>query len=234
VNADAWLNTIFTPCLDRDSLAYTNDADLLRGQLRALRDCDVLSDQAYTDAEARLDAAVEAARERDRFVVHPAGTTQPPPQPTAVLHRVLAVGQPLAEVDGMPFILTSVELWSDRTHLTLAALPTPEADQRVTRDHAKINTWSQHHRAGRSGEGALGSPGLRGNRLHVLNIRLRDDMGNTYQPKGGSAGGDGTEWRLHAYCQPGIPQTATRLTVAVIDAQGQAITSLDVTLIDHP
>src|SRR5947199_6397540 len=115
MDGDQWLSTVFTPCLRRESLAFGSDADLLRGQLRALRECEVLGEAEFAAAEHRLDAAVEAARERAGFRIRPPNSTRPAPRLTAVLHRVLAVGRPVVEIDGMPLALTSAEQWSDRS-----------------------------------------------------------------------------------------------------------------------
>jgi hypothetical protein len=196
MDAQQWLDTVFTPALNREALAYTNDADLLRGQLAALHECDVLDDQTHADALWRLDRAVEAARHRASFDVRPAGTTEPAPVPVAALRRVLAVAQPLCDVDGMSFMLISVELWTDHVNLLLAGLPTADTQERIRQNEAELNKWGRKHREGRS-EGVLSPPLPRGNRLLELDIRLRDDLDTSYLTRGGSAGGSNTEWRLH-------------------------------------
>ena len=177
MEGDQWLRSVFTPCLRRESLAYGSDADLLRAQLRALHDCAVLDDAEFTAAERRLDAAVEAARERAGFRVRPAGSTRPARRLTAVLRRVLAVGRPVAEVDGMPLALTSVELWSDRSYIFLAGLPTPEADEHVREVEAHLEEWGRRHLERRGGDAALSPPSFRGGRLlDALQIVLRDEL----------------------------------------------------------
>ncbi len=216
MTGDQWLTTVFTPCLRRESLAYGSDAELLRGQLRALRDCGVLDEAEFAAAERRLDAAVEAARERAGFRIRPPGSTQPPPRLTAVLHRVLAVGRPVAEVDGMPLALTSVELWSDRSFVHLAGLPTGDADEHVRQVEAHMTEWGRRHQERRSGDGSLSPPELRGGRLlSALQVVLRDDVGTTYRWTGGQAGGSQTEWRMQAHYAPGVSHEATRLVVEV-------------------
>jgi hypothetical protein len=82
MDAQHWLATVFGPTLHRESLAYTNDADLLRGQLAALHDCGVLDDEAYRDALRRLDAPIEAAHQQAHFDVRPVGTAEPALAPT--------------------------------------------------------------------------------------------------------------------------------------------------------
>jgi hypothetical protein len=230
MNADAWLTTVFAPALERESLAYTNDADLLRGQLAALHDCEVLDENAWDDARRRLDAAVEVAHRRARFDVRPPGTTEDASAAIVTLHRVLAVAQPLADVDGMPILVTSVELWSSGVDMFLAGLPTPDAERHVLEHSTDLNDWGRKRREGRSGEGALSPPQLRGNRFFELDVRIRDDVGTGYRIMGGSAGGSQTEWRMNRHYEPGVPEHATQLTVEIADHDGNPIGRLNLAL----
>jgi hypothetical protein len=67
----------------------------LRGQLRALHDCGVVTDEAYDAADEELDAAVKAARQR-RQLGFSVGHDQSRPDPAVSFVRVLAIGKPLA------------------------------------------------------------------------------------------------------------------------------------------
>ncbi len=230
MDAEQWLAAVFTPMLDRESLAYGYDADLLRGQLAALRDCGVLDDEVHADAKRRLDAAVEAAHRRGRFDVRPVGTVRPVPGSNVALRAVLAVAQSLAEVDGMPFVLTSVELWTNRVDLFLAGVPTAEAEQHVREQEAKLNEWARQRSEGRSGEGTLSPPQTRGHRLFDVGIRLRDDLGTGYRMMSGSAGGTGTDWRVHRHYEPGVPANATQLIVEAADGDGHTVGTLEISL----
>ncbi len=229
VDAKQWLAEVFTPALDRESLAYTNDADLLRGQLAALHECGVLDDRVHAEARRRLENAVEAAWQKARFDVRPASSIEPASAPTIVLRRVLAVAQPLADVDRMSLVLTSVELWTNGVDLFLAGVPTAEAEQRVRQHEAELHEWAGKHRDGRS-DGFLSPPQARGNRLYDVDIRLNDDVGTTYRSVGGSAGGSGTEWRLHRHHEPAVPENATGLTVEVTGDDEHVVGSLDLQL----
>jgi hypothetical protein len=211
-----WLAELFEPALERETLAFTHDGKLLRAQLRALHDCGVLTEHQYADAERRLTEAVDAAHERARFDVRPAGAATGEAT-TVEFRKVLAIGEPLATVDGMPFLLTSVEVWSNRIDLMLACIPTAESDRRVREHEAAVNEWLRLERQGRSGLGTLGPPFDRGGRLFDLDVQVRDDAGTTYQSTGGSAGGSSTEWRLHRHYAPGPPAGATELTVELRD-----------------
>jgi hypothetical protein len=224
MDARRWLSTVFQPALERESLAYTNDADLLRGQLAALHDCELLDDTAHSEALRQLETAVETARERARFHIrHPTSVDLTPP-PTATLSRVLAVAQPLAVVDGMPFVLTSAELWSDGVYLFLAGQPTVESEQHIRHHEAELNRWGRERREGGSGEGDLSAPQLRTSRLFDLAIELRDDVGTGYHGMGGGGGGGRrTAWRLHRRYEPGVPDNATRLIVEVPQDDGSPV-----------
>ncbi|GAA0711911.1 hypothetical protein Drose_14130 [Dactylosporangium roseum] len=230
MDAEQWLATVFTPALGRESLAYSNDADQLRGQLAALHDCGVLDDTAHADARQRLEQAVEAARRRAQFDVRPPGRMQLEPLADPALPRVLAVAQPLAQVDGMPFVLTSVELWTNRVDLYVVAMPTAEAEQHRRAQEAKLDEWAAARREGRSGEATLSPPLPRGHRLLDVNIRLRDDLGTGYHMVSGGAGGTGTDWRVHRHYEPNVPANASLLTIEATDSDGHAVGSLEVPL----
>lgn len=240
MNAQQWLATVFTPALDRKSLANSNDADLLRGQLAALYDCGVLDEQAYTDARRRLDVAVEAARQRARLDIRRAGTgaiamaTVPPTaqgrrrhRPAGDLRRVLAVARPLVDIDGTPFVLTSIELWTNRIDLFLASLATVESERHILRQEAEFRDLTRKRNQGLIEEGTLSPFEMRSSQLFEIDIRLRDDLGTTYQSLGGSAGGSHTEWRVHRTYEPGLPGQATQLTVEAADHDGNVVAAIE-------
>jgi hypothetical protein len=202
---------------------------VLRGQLAALHDCGVLDDQAHANAMQRLDAAIEAARQRAPFELRPVGIGEPAAVPVVALRRVLAVAQPLAEVDGMPLVLTSVELWTNRVDVFLAGRPTAEAQQPLRQHDAELNEWARKRREGRS-EGVLSPPQLRGGRLFELDIRVRDNLDTGYRAMAGSAGGSNTEWRVHRYYEPGVSETATLLTVEIVDSATDVVAAVELPL----
>ncbi|MFF5225115.1 hypothetical protein [Dactylosporangium sp. NPDC000521] len=230
MDAAQWLAAVFTPALGRDSLAYSADADLIRGQLAALHACDVLDDAAHADALARLAAAVQAAERRAGFDVQPPRTPRLVPPPAAGLPRVFAVAEPLATADGMPLVLTSVELWPTRIDLFIAGIPTAEAEQHRREQDAKLQEWAAARATGHSGEGVLSPPMPRGHRLFDVDIRVRDDVGTTYRTTGGSSGGSGTDWRVHRHYEPSVPPAATQLAIEAADRHGHVVGSLEVLL----
>jgi hypothetical protein len=43
----------------------------------------------------------------------------------------------------MPFVLTSVELWTTRIDMFFAGLPTAEAERQIRRHEAELNEWAR-------------------------------------------------------------------------------------------
>jgi hypothetical protein len=129
----------------------------------------------------------------------------------------------------MPFVLTSVELWTNRVDLFLAGLPTAQAQEQIRQRQAELNEWARKRREGR-GDGVLSPPQARGNRLFELDIRLRDDLDTRYHTIGGSAGGSNTEWRLHRHYEPGVPENATMLTVEIADTAARVVGAVELPL----
>ena len=224
MDGDHWLATVFTPLLERPSLAHGNDATILRGQLCALHDCEVLDDQVFADALERLDRAVDAARGSTSYSMATSDDARPVPdvvmpEPVAVLRRVIAVGAGLAVVDGMPLIVTTIELWDNRVYLFVAGLSTAETERRYQQHEDDINAWLRERRAGRSGPGTLGPPEPW--RIDVGQFRLRDDAGTEYRfVSGSSGGGPRSDWRLEAAYTPGVPDAASGLTIEFGDERG--------------
>jgi hypothetical protein len=230
MTGDEWLAEVFRAALGSEAIGFGGDADNLRGQVRALHDCGVLSDEACDAAERDLDAAVAGSLERRRLKMREVSATPPAAPPAATFRRVMAVGEPLADVEGMPLLVTSVESWSDRVEMFLAAVPNAEAELEIAEFGKALESWHRWRVERRSGPGVMNPPGLRGENLHSLDIRLRDDLGTTYQHRGGSAGGGGTEWRAHRTYRPGIPATATTLTIEAVDESGHSVGTITLPL----
>jgi hypothetical protein len=233
VDGDHWLATVFTPLLARESLAHTKDAEILRGQLCALHDCEVLDDRVFADALARLDGAIDAARGSAALSMISSDDAHPVPEvvlpePIALLRRVVAVGAGLAVVDGMPVIVTSVELWDNRVYVFVAGLSTAETERRHQQHDDDFNAWLRERRAGRSGPGTLGPPEPWG--IDAGHFRLHDDVGTEYRFISGSSGGSRrSDWRLEAAYTPGVPDAATRLRLEFGDGRSQVV-RLDIPL----
>jgi len=132
----------------------------------------------------------------------------------------------MADVDAMTLVLTSIELWTHRVDLFLAGVPTADTERRARRYEADLNEWARKRSDGVSVEGTLSPPLQPGGRLLDLDVRLRDDVGTGYDQTIGSAGGTGTEWRMHKAFAPGLPDTATHFVVEIADSDGNVVHSL--------
>jgi hypothetical protein len=228
MDGERWLTTTFASALSRDSVLYGGDANTLRAQLIALRDCGVIDEAAFTGAQRRIDDALETARNRDRTIVRPPRSTAP--SPTVTLLGVLAPVAALADIDQLTYVVTSVELWSDHIDTHIVGLPTADGERHVRETQEALDEWARLGRIGRDVDGLLEPPLPRGNRLIEIDIRLRDDAGTPYRSSHGSSGGNGTEWRMHRAYQPGVPSNAGRLFIEVLDAAGQVTAGLDLPL----
>ena len=229
MDGQQWLATVFTPALERHSSRYQRDIDVLRGQIAALHECDVIDDSAHAGAMRRLDVAQQTAATLAMVDTEPTVPSRHMPAPVVMLQRVLAVAQPLADVDGITFVLTSVELWSNGVDVFIAGMPTAEALEQIRQHEAAMNEWMRLRQEGRT-EGALSPPDFTGDRLINVNVGLYDDRGTTDGAMAGSAGGTNTEWRLHHRYEPGVPEDATLLTVAIADRAGRTVAAQDVRL----
>jgi hypothetical protein len=160
MTGDEWLAEVFRAALGSEAIGFGGDADNLRGQVRALHDCGVLSDETRDSAERDLDAAVAASLERRRLKMREVGRTPPAPSPAATFRRVMAVGEPLVEVEGMPLLVTGVESWSNRVEMFLAAVPNADAELEIIESGKALEAWHRWRAERRSGPGVMNPPGL--------------------------------------------------------------------------
>jgi hypothetical protein len=221
MNGEEWLSTVFEPALAGDRLHDSYEGYVLRRQLDALRDCAVLPGPVVERAQRRLDDLADAERARRRRGIRPAGTAGA--EPVQRLRTVLAPAAPLVDVDAMTFLLTTVEVWSNRVDLVVVGIPTADSDRQIREHEADVDRW---FRAGHVGE----PPRAGYERLFpTIDVRVSDDAGTEYRFHTGSGGGTGTEYRLHRTYEPGPPDGATRLVVAVVDG-GQPVGRVDLLL----
>ncbi len=228
MTGEEWLTTMFEPALATDTVVQVSQYDALRGQLRALHDCEVLSSDAVAEAEHRLDQARAAGRSRRRPPIRPAGTQAPPP--TNRLLRVLAPAEPLADVSAVTLVLASIELWEHRVDLFLAGIHNAETDRQDQQFVEDFDAWARNRRSGSGPAAVIGPPEMPGNRLYEALISLTDDLGTSYQHTHGSASGSGTEWRVHDSYAPGVPEQASRLVLTVSDKDRRPLRSLEIPL----
>jgi hypothetical protein len=161
------------------------------------------------------------------FTTAPAGTER--------LIGVFAPAEPLADLNAVTLVLTSVEVWTHCVQLFLAGVPSARTDELERRHEQDMDAWVRGRR-----EGTGVDPGAEpprddppqepGAALLDLDLRLDDDAGTEYRKSVGSAGGSGTEWRLARTFHPGPPGHATRLAVTLADRAGTVVARLDLPL----
>ncbi|HEX7300411.1 MAG TPA: hypothetical protein VF257_15540 [Solirubrobacteraceae bacterium] len=211
-----WLERVFERALRvGDPAAYPE----VLGALRALGACGVLSGETATDAERRLNERFEwpPPTPPDRSLPDVA----PPGSRAAAAHdqleAVLAPARPLADVDGLTIVLVSVELWTSGLLVRLAALRNALSDELDANYGASMMLWAEtrQERGPEPEVPHVPVPLQPGDRLLRLPLTLFDDVGTRFSSRSRSAGGTGAEWHSEWRFEPGVPQTASRLTIAL-------------------
>jgi hypothetical protein len=121
---------------------------------------------------------------------------------------VLAPGKLLGEVEGIEVLLVSVELWRTHVFVRLAGLQNDLMDRLLREHKALMERWGRD-------PNPTEPPEQPGAILGRIDLTLADDAGTQFFPSSTSAGGSDTEWRADWRFEPGVPPTATRLTVAI-------------------
>lgn len=202
-----WLDRILTPALERGSPARS----ILRAQVHALQECGVLDAGQAAEAVRRVDAS--------RPSIGPPASAAPPP--ASRLQRVLAPALPVADIDQVTYVLTSIELWDHAVDVFVAGVPSAVTARREREAEAALDRWAQRHR---TGHGNLGPPpdAMRTHHLGIL-VGIGDDVGTRYRTLHASAGGSGTTWRIHVIAGAGVPPTANHLVISVNDDDGRPL-----------
>jgi hypothetical protein len=129
------------------------------------------------------------------------------------MNELIAVHAPatrLAEVDGLELMLLSVELWTKSVFVHLAATETALTDRLTAEQKAELDRWAQDPTRS-------DLPEVPGAMLGRMSLTVADDAGTDYRPSSSQAGGTGTEWRAMWQFEPGVPDSASRLTIAIED-----------------
>jgi hypothetical protein len=137
------------------------------------------------------------------------------------LEAVLAPACPLADVGGLTLALVSVELWTSGMFVRLAVLRNSVSDDLDAEHEASMTQWAETRRAGAGEPENLPPPDQPGERLLRLPLTLSDDLGTRFESRSRSASGTGTEWRSEWRFEPGVPRTASRLTIALQGTDGR-------------
>jgi hypothetical protein len=205
VSAEQWLTGAVQRALSIGDRARYPE---LVGAIEALAACGAVSDGVARDAGRRLDETFSPAPSPRASDVRPPGDgpSVSGPQLEAALCPVVA----LADVDGVSVVLVAIELWTSTVIVRIAATGGPEADTGASTPGGTTTWWGA---AGASRAEAQ-PPRPWGLMLLRLSLALSDDVGTTYLPKGGQAGGE-PPWRAEQCFMPRVPASASRLTVAV-------------------
>jgi hypothetical protein len=228
MTGEEWLTTVLEPALATRTAVYISQYDALRGQLRALHDCEVLTSDAVAEAERRLDQARATGPRQHISPIRPAGTQAPPPSNR--LLRVLAPVEPLADIGAVMLVLASVEVWEHGVELLLAGVHNVETDREDRQFVEDLEAWTRNRRGGTGPAAVIGPPVMPGTRLYEARISLTDDLGTGYRHTHGGASGTGTEWRVHHSYAPGVPESARRLVLTVSDENDRLLRRLEISL----
>jgi len=138
---------------------------------------------------------------------------------------------PLVDFNGVTLVLASVELWTRSVRLRIAGLNNDSSD-RLDEEHRRaFQGWAEEvrdaHARGMARDAPPREPGAR---LLDMGLALADGAGTDYRSAGSSSGGSGTEWRLEAAFEPGMPAGARELTVEVKDFDGSIVHEVELKL----
>jgi len=215
LDGSEWLERVFAPALRRGAPPLS----ALHWQVQALQACGVLDAGQAADAKQRIEAS--------QPVIEPPASTAPPP--TNRLVRVLAPALPLADVDGVTYVVTSVELWEHSVEVFVAGVPSVETARRERAADAALEQWARQRNSDPATKPEPPMDAIRGRQLGVL-VRIGDDVGTAYRMAHASMGGSGTPWRLHVASTPGVPATAKRIVVHVDDDDGRPVQRQEIPL----
>ena len=125
------------------------------------------------------------------------------------VNRLIAVHAP-ATVIGDDLLILSVELWTGGVVVHFARVETEETDRLTAEYTAAMAAWARDDRDAAN----LPEQPVEG---FGDGFALSDDVGTRFRRNSGHAGGTGAEWRGTWNFVPGVPEQATRLTLAAGD-----------------
>lgn len=155
------------------------------------------------------------------------------PQPTVPwvtnpLRGVLLPLAPLVDVEGVTLMVVTLELWQRTVYLRGAGLESALTEAGDAASAQTFQEWVEQATLAKQAnlpflemptdEPATGLGGVP--------FILSDDLGTTYTMRSGWAGGTGTEWRMERGFEPGVPDTARHLHIAVANHAGDEIAAL--------
>lgn len=203
MTGEEWIATAFEEAIQKDSIAYRSTYECLRGTLWALHECEVLDDVTLREAGRRMKQAQLIAQERVRSALYASASQAEFKRSLTAgrLRYVHAANEVLVNLGGLTAILCSVEQWTERTHLLIAAIP---HERQVLQEDDQ------------------------GSYLLALQVELADDIGTIYRNAGASVEFDRFEWRMIRTFMPGAPTEATILHVDIRHADGARLSSVEI------
>jgi hypothetical protein len=131
--------------------------------------------------------------------------------------RVFTSGDVLAGAAGTDVHLLTVETWGDRVVVRMVGAVNEAIRADLAAYETRMHDWYERRQAG-SEEWPPKMPGER--IFEELEVRLTDDVGTLFECSSGSSGGSGTEMLCEWRFEPGMPSSASTLTVTVTSADG--------------
>jgi hypothetical protein len=229
MDGQAWLERSLLPSLQHlsdagdDTPGELQALMLLRawGAVDALEETGVLDGEQVERARAALaEKGVTSGRTQvfaQSFVAgataRAASTPAPIEQAPEVLHRVIGVGRVMGLVDDEPLTMLSVELWSRTVRAEFLLLLGERIRAEQEEHHRAMREWGERQRAGEGGPPPVTRPWHPGSSLTWALVL----DGTRTEGTLASGGGGGREWRQAVAWQVAVPDTATELTVEVLD-----------------
>lgn len=227
MTGDEWLGSVFQPALGR--LQSDHEYIALRSQLQALYDCEVLDNRTYLAAEGQIAARQVAIGHDSTVQIQAPGTTATLPKNR--LLRVIAFGEPIADINSVTVALASVEIWTNSVEVLVAGYLGETTDRLDADYHRDMAAWSKARAASPGARTTLPAPpAMAGEDLAALGINLSDNRYTRYRETSSSAAGSGTEWRLHKSFAPGLSSGADALTINVVSSGGSLLRSINLLL----
>lgn len=214
VTGEEWLRHTFDPALRTSKPPYGE----LRVELGALAQSGVLSEDETSRARLRLDEDEldERMIVRRRTEARRVGGTEDR------LEGRLTPERALGEINGMTVVVMLVELWTSRLILRLEVLQTQLTD---ALDASFDTEWKAWERRWVEHPGAAHADDLRPPKqpsvslLRGLPLSVADDVGTRYHAIGTATGGSEHPWRSEWRIEPGVPYSASLLTIGLEDGE---------------
>ena len=128
-------------------------------------------------------------------------------------------------------MFVTAEVWTHSLFIRLCAAQNERTRALDVRYATEFEQFTRELGAAKARGGAASRipPEQPGAVLSRIPLTVSDDLGTAYRSNGRSAGGTGTEWRGEWCLEPGVPATATLLTVR-LDMPGDTCPACDVPL----